>query len=165
MSCPCLAAGAVWHFSFGALPAALTASPYFAAHLCCRHCVARFQDCPVCGADIISREPDTELQGAKLLLLVLLKAAFSLSSCVASAPPPSCKPRALLCSVLPQGALHVLCMASVVALTPPVTSQTSHTSDATPPCSSPLRKSGTCAREAGTALYCLTACVEEFAAV
>ena len=29
----------------------------------CRHCVANFRDCPLCGADITSRTPDTELQG------------------------------------------------------------------------------------------------------
>ena len=29
----------------------------------CRHCVANFRDCPLCGADITSRTSDTELQG------------------------------------------------------------------------------------------------------
>lgn len=33
--------------------------------------MARFQDCPVCGADITSREPDAALQGGQLVLLVL----------------------------------------------------------------------------------------------
>ena len=37
------------------------------SHRFCGDCVARFNDCPVCGADIDSRAPDKELQG-KLLL-------------------------------------------------------------------------------------------------
>lgn len=29
----------------------------------CRHCVAAYNDCPLCGADISSRTPDPKLQG------------------------------------------------------------------------------------------------------
>lgn len=32
----------------------------------CRQCVAHFKDCPLCGADITSRTPDTALQGGLL---------------------------------------------------------------------------------------------------
>ena len=34
----------------------------------CRFCVANFQDCPLCGADITSRNAEPELQGAAHLL-------------------------------------------------------------------------------------------------
>ena len=34
----------------------------------CRYCVANFQDCPLCGADITSRTAEPELQGAAHLL-------------------------------------------------------------------------------------------------
>ena len=37
----------------------------------CRYCVANFQDCPLCGADITSRTAVPELQGAALLLYAL----------------------------------------------------------------------------------------------
>ena len=38
----------------------------------CKHCVASFQDCPLCGADIKSRKPDPGLQGAASLLSTIL---------------------------------------------------------------------------------------------
>lgn len=34
-------------------------------HVFCKECVSRFQDCPVCGADVTGLSPDTAAQGAR----------------------------------------------------------------------------------------------------
>ena len=61
----CSAAGATWRASRKPCLWPWLKLLTCAACLCCRHCVARFQDCPVCGADITRREPDAELQGER----------------------------------------------------------------------------------------------------
>lgn len=38
----------------------------------CRHCVASFQDCPLCGADVKSRKSVPDLQGAASTLCTVL---------------------------------------------------------------------------------------------
>ncbi|CAI8617486.1 unnamed protein product [Vicia faba] len=33
------------------------------SHIFCKACISRFEDCPLCGADIVKIEPDDNLQG------------------------------------------------------------------------------------------------------